>query len=158
MKQKINSGFTLLEVLVVIAVFSMLLGLLTINLINSEPKASLNLDTATVIADIRNQQLKAMTGNSYNNLPSAYGVYLEADSYTLFAGNSFNSNDPGNAVFNLPENTSFENITFPGSIIVFQKGNGEISAGGNSFRIRNSISGESKLVTFNKLGVVTSVQ
>ena len=100
------SGFTLIEVLIVISVFILFLGMVVINLNNIIPHASFNIDPYTIIADIKNQQLKSMTGDAYNNLPSAYGVYLEENRYIFFAGNTYQEGSQGNIIVNLPENLS----------------------------------------------------
>jgi len=161
MKQKISYGFTLIEVLVVLGIFILFLGFLTINIMNIEPKTSLKLDTSTVIADIKKQQLRAMTGDSFNNQPLAFGIFLESNRYTLFGGSTYQAGNPGNSVIALPDNTLIQNITFPGSVIVFLQNSGVINNfvnGANTFAIRNSITNDVKTVTFNKLGTVVQVQ
>mgnify|MGYP001610761791 CR=1 FL=1 len=121
-----GNGFTLIETLVVAAFFIMLLGLLTINVINIEPKTSLTLATSTIIADIKKQQLKAMTGGASSDVISDFGVYLESDKYTLYTGSNYISNNPSNSVIKLSDNITITDIGFPSSTIVFQKGSGEI--------------------------------
>jgi len=153
-----HNGFTLIELLVAMSVFIFLSTLVTINIINVEPRMSLNSQITTLIADIRNQQLKAMTGGTDNDVLSDFGVYLESDKYTLFSGISYQIGKTNNSVIKLADNMQISNITFPGSTIIFQKESGEIISGGNSFSVRNSISGEIKSVTFNKLGVVTLIE
>lgn len=158
MSKTSQKGFSIIETLIVMAVFLSFLGLLSMNLINIEPRASINLATSTIIADIRKQQLKAMTGDTFNNLTADFGIYLESSRYILFPGNSYQGGAAGNSVFNLADNISITDIGFPSSIIVFQKGSGEISSGGNSFTVRNSVSSELKTITFNKMGAVIQVQ
>ena len=158
MKQR---GFTLIEVLVAAAIFIFLSTLVSINLINIEPRISLNEQISVISSDIRKQQLLSMTGGSDSSSTSDFGVYLENNKYTLFAGSSYSAGQSKNIVVSLPANTQITNITIPGSTIVFKRNLGEINNfvnGSNTFKVNNSITNETKTVTFNKLGVITSVQ
>ena len=158
MKQR---GFTLIEVLVAAAIFIFLSTLVSINLISIEPRISLNEQVSVISSDIRKQQLLSMTGGSDNSATSDFGVYLENNKYTLFAGSSYSAGQSKNIIVSLPTNTQITNITIPGSTIVFKKNLGEINnfvSGSNTFKVNNSITNESKKITFNKLGIITAVQ
>ena len=160
--QKANwkSGFTIIEILLVMGIFLMFLGFISINLINREPQASLELNTTSIIADIKNQQLQAMTGENAGGDQSDFGVYFDSDSYTLFSGSSYVPGETGNVVVNLPDNLSFSATDFPSSTIVFNRLEGDIknfSAGADSFTVTNSVSGKSETVIFNRLGTAVNL-
>ena len=158
MKQR---GFTLIETLIVMAVFVFFMGMVIINILNLEPQISLTTSTSTIIADIRKQQFKTLTGNTSNNQISDFGIHLDSDKYTLFSGNIYTQGVPENSIITLPDNISIPEITFQESNIIFVKQTGEINDfvnGSNTFRVKNSITNEEKTITLNKLGVVTGVQ
>lgn len=158
MKIKRN-GYSIIEMLIVMGIFAMLLALITINLNNAQPRTSLNTEINTILADIKQQQLKAMTGSAENNQPQQYGIYFEPTRYTLFAGSSYSPSSPSNFVINLDSNTEFNNINLPISTIVFEKGNGDIVSflDGSAIGVRNTVNNDQKIITFNKLGNIISL-
>lgn len=158
-KMKNTKGFTLIELIVVIAVFSIIFGFVTVNLLGSYRKASLISSLDTLISDIKSQQIKAMVGHKEENiLSNNYGIHFENNKYVLFEGSS----SPGMNDFEvkLPDNLEFSNISFPDSNIVFQKGNGEVvnfTTGQSSLIIRDTSGTEQKTITLNKYGIIISV-
>jgi len=160
MKLKKIHGFTLIETIIAITVFLIFLGMVTLNILNIEPRSANVLNTSTIIADIKTQQLKAMTGATFNSLTSNFGIFFETDKYTLFAGDSYQEGHASNVVITLPINTTLSNTAFPGGTIIFLKNSGEINNfvnGANTLTFNNSISNESKTIIFNKLGVITDL-
>jgi len=156
-KQK---GFTLVEVIVAMTIFSLLAGLLSISMINTQPRASLNSTIVSLTSDIKHQQLKAISGEIKDDSTFPYGIHFESNSYTLFAGNTFQSSDPTNFTVNLENNLSFINITFPGSSLVFSQNTGDVSGftpGSNTITLHNSVTNEQKMLTVNRFGSVISV-
>lgn len=157
MKIKSN-GYSIIEMLMVMGIFAMLLALITINLSTTQPRTSLNTQINTIIADIKQQQLKAMLGSSENNQPQQFGIYFELTRYTLFTGSSYSPASSSNFVINLDSNIEFSIINFPDSSIVFEKGSGEIASflDGSALGVRNTANNDQKIITFNKLGNITS--
>lgn len=157
-KKKIypQAGFTLIEVIVMVSLFLALLGLSTINLLNAQHKSYLSTTVDTFIADLKQQQLKAMTGDTEGtgNI-SNYGVHFETTSYTLFR-DIYNVANTANFVVNL-SGTIQVSTGFPSSQIIFQKGSGEVVNAPNTITFRDTASGEEKVVTINVYGVVEGI-
>lgn len=143
------SGFTFPEVIIAVGIFAILISIVTINLLGSRKQVAQGANLDVLIADLKEQQARAMSGEGTPS--SDYGIFLEANKYTLFSGSSYVSNLSSNFIVNLDSAVSITNITLPGSVIVFRKGSGEIlnfSAGQNTFMVN------SKIVTINKYGGV----
>lgn len=157
-QEKILSGFTLIEMIVVIGLFITLFAISTISLTNLIPKANFVTTHQSILSDIKSQQLKAMTGStSGTGNGSAYGIFLENDKYTLFTGLTYSASSTDNYTIELSNGLSLTEITFPLNSIVFSQGNGEIpgfSELTSSFKLINSSTTEEYIFNLNKLGVV----
>ncbi len=149
-----KNGFTLIEILVVIAIFAIISGFATVNLLRLQTKTSVNTIAKTLVSDIKSQQIKAMMGTDN----SAEGIHFSSNSYTLFAGSSYNPADANNFTVTLDQNLIFSQDTFPGQNIIFSKVSGEVSGfanGQNSIVIVHSVSSQSASISINRLGAVT---
>jgi len=155
---KSADGFTLIEVLTVIAIIAVLCALTVINLGHPQVTASLQGTADTLVADLKNQQLLAMAGDDGANgggSPEPHGVVIAGDHYTLFAGATFSGADPHNFEIAPGGGISFT-TTFAGNQVSFEPGSGEVdsfSATDNTITVHNS--GDSKTITINRLGTVT---
>ncbi|MBI2641882.1 type II secretion system protein [Candidatus Roizmanbacteria bacterium] len=156
-----KNGFTLPELIVVIGVFGLLVGLAITNVVRSQYKASLESTVSIVIGDIKNQQLKAMVGDTEGRTTNdSYGIFFATNEYTLFHGPTYDSVDSSNYTINLEDKIQFTDVVFPQTQIVFASGSGEVASfvsGSNSFAITNRLNGEKKTITINALGVITGV-
>lgn len=156
-----NAGFTVVELIVVMMFFSILLGTVTVNLLGSTYRASLNSQITTLVSDLKNQQQKAMSGYTGGTfIGSDFGIFFENNRYILFRGPSYNSADTANYIVNLDPNLSFSTINIPASTIVFTKGNGEVknySLAQNSLALQNNTNLNHKTLTINKLGVIVTL-
>lgn len=154
-------GFTIIEVLVVLTIFITLLGIGYVSVVGIERRAPITATENTIIADLRGQQTKAMTGNARTgSSPDSYGVHFEQNSYTLFKGVAYNASDPTNTVTELPTNVTLS-WTLPNASLIFTKGSGDVSgysAIGNTFTITQTLTGEYKTITINRYGAVTDIQ
>ncbi len=150
----IAKGFTLIELLVVIGIFSTLIGISSISLMNAQRQSSMTAAIQVFVADLKSQQLRAMTGeeDGAGNVAD-YGVHFETTSYTQFRG-SYIQGNASNFKVDLPGNTQFFPIN---SDVVFAKGSGEI-AGEVIVTIRDINDGSQRALTINKLGVIESVE
>ena len=102
---KLRKGFTLVEVIIVMSIMAALIGLITINLANSQQRASLTSLTQTFVSDLSGQQIKAMIGDSEGRSSSdSYGVHIDTNQYVLFHGVSYSSGDASNFKVILPAN------------------------------------------------------
>ena len=149
-------GFTLIEVLLVLGILAVMVSLATINLANVQHKSSLSSTVNTFIADFRQQQIRAMVGDTQGSgAVSNYGVDLETTTYTLFR----TTYGTGNFIVNLPTGTQFT-TTFPNSQVIFASGSGILStftSGQNTITITDTVDGSQKTITVNTYGVITAV-
>lgn len=159
--KKAQKGITFVELVIVLSILLTLLGIVSINLLYTQNSASLNSSVDTLISDIRNQQLKAMSGGTEGRInPDSYGILFETNSYTLFHGNTFNPNDPTNFRINFSDQIRLSNITFPNSRIIFSKGTGDVLNfinGLNTLSIENTGSTRQKTIELNAIGVIINV-
>ncbi len=157
-----RSGFTLIEMVVVVGVLTTLLTIGLVSLPSLQYHSSLNSLADQLLADIQSQQLKAMTGDTDGSgVESAYGIYFLSDRYVLFRGTSYSSSDQDN--FSVPLDPSVTlSASFPssgaGSILVFSVGTGEISGyvSGQDTVSLTSASSAAKSLRFNHYGVLIS--
>ena len=153
---KKQQGFTLVELLLVIGLFTILTSFVLINSLRPQVSSSVISNVSKVTADIKHQQLKAMIGKLDNGSSSYKGVYFDSDKYILFTGNTYNSSDPNNFEIDI-EGVTFSSINLPSSQIIFEPSSGEVSnysSSNNSFVIEHS-SGFSQTVSINEYGSLT---
>lgn len=153
-------GFTFIEVIVVVSIFLTLIGLTIINPLNLRESTSINTFVYTLITDIKNQQIKSMVGDTEGRgIPDTYSIYIESAKYTLFHGQNYFEGDSSN--FSVAVDDQYQLLTiFPGSKIVFAEGSGEIigfAQNQNTITIKNARTGQQKVITINKFGVVTGI-
>ncbi|MCB9812973.1 MAG: prepilin-type N-terminal cleavage/methylation domain-containing protein [Pseudomonadales bacterium] len=157
--KKYNAGFTLIELIVVIAVFSILFSISSISLSGLIPKANFVTHYESLLSDIKGQQLRSMIGDTNGSGDgSAYGIYFESNQYTLFTGPAYNPVATDNYVIELSPGINITENVLPSSSVVFLQNSGEISGFNiltSSFKL-TSDSGDEKLINFNALGVVVS--
>lgn len=156
-----KNGFTLIETLLVMGIVALLFVFSSIALGNLVPRSFSTTSVETIIADLRQQQSKAMLGEIDGSGSSkAYGVHYDSDGYVLFAGDTYNPSDPANSPISVEVILSLS-TTFAGSDVIFSRVNGEIvgfTAGANTITLTNTANGDQKIITLNKLGVVEGVQ
>lgn len=158
-----NRGFTFIETVVIMGMVATLSGLVTLNVIASQHRASLTEAIDVFISDIHGQQTKAMTGArtvSGGSTPG-YGVHVEADRYVLFAGDSYDPNDPSNASVLFPSPIRASAIGFPGANYIFASASGEALgyvAGTAFVTLTNTENGQVNTIRLNRYGVVTALQ
>ena len=153
-------GISFIEVIIVIGVLLTLIGMASISFLPFRSKSALDTAITTLMADLRSQQIKAMTGDTEGRSACVnYGFYFGNSSYTLFHGTSFNSNDTSNFTVSLDGEIQIQS-TFPSTQIIFSIKNGEVisfSQGQNSITLRDTIAQDSKTININRYGVITQV-
>ncbi len=148
----VAKGFTLIELVLVMGIFTAIVSLSTISLSRLQSSSRLDAAVNSLNADLREQQLKAMSGDNDGQGGSSnynYGVHFDAESYTFFRENY----GAGNISYTLKEHLEF---VPPFTEFVFQKGSGEIGAP-VTVTINDTAIGRQKIIEINKLGVVTDV-
>lgn len=158
---KDRAGFVLIEMIVVFGMLAVLTVMTVTNIFGSKRTATLSGAIDTVIADIKSQQIKAMSGAQINGTsPLGYGIYFDSSGYTLFRGLTYSALDITNARVTLDTRLQIVNILFPSSSLVFASRSGEMvgyDSNANSFAIRNVDSGEIKTIQINRYGVISSI-
>src|SRR3990167_581869 len=92
-----SCGFTLIEMSLVIGIFTTLIGITFISLLGPQLKSSLVAGKSVLLADIQSQQIKAMAGDSEDSDEiSSYGLFFTENSYTLFRGSLYSPQNPTN--------------------------------------------------------------
>ncbi len=160
---KPESGFTLLETIIVIAIFLLLSALVLPNSLNFRSSSSINTIVSTFMTDLKNQQIKAMTGDTEGRgFPDTYSIYVKSatpSSYVLFHGQNYSQSDTSNFAIVI-DGQYLLSATFPSSKIVFASGSGEILnyvATQSSVTIKEKRTGQQKVIQLNKYGVATSI-
>lgn len=155
-----QKGTTLIEVLIVISIFTTLVSFTTLSLLNVRSKTSVDTSVYSFITDIKNQQIKAMVGDTEGRgVPDMYSAYITPTDYTLFHGSNYSPVDPGNFVIKAPDGYSLS-TTFPLSEIIFATGSGEITNyvnNQNSIIFTETSSGIQKVIRMNQYGAVVSI-
>lgn len=151
-----SNGFTLIEILIVMVIVLLLFSLSFINI--GKPQESTNLATVsdTLVADIKTQQILAMSGGKGSaTTAQPYGVYIQSNQYTLFAGSTYSSSDPNNFTETLPAGITI-GTTFPSSQLILDKGTGEVqsfTAGSNTITLTTAHN--TRVITVGRFGAVT---
>ncbi len=157
-----QKGFTLVEVIVVMAIVSTLFAISIVSLNTFQQNTFQNTSEDVFISDLKLQQLKSMTGD--NNSTSSFepfGIHFEANSYTLFRGDTYSASDPENFTVVLNPNLTFSEVEFSNSQIIFEANSGEIAhftPGNNTITINNSVTGTDAVITLNRYGVITQLE
>lgn len=151
-----QQGFTLIELMVVMGIFAILMGISTLSLSNIERSSSLKAEVNKMIPDLKEQQVKAMSGDSEGTgAVNDYGVHFETNSYILFRG-TYTAGSADNFEVELGPNIQVS-TAFPNAEVIFTRGSGEISSGGNTITLTDTTNGNDRTITINALGVVTGV-
>jgi prepilin-type N-terminal cleavage/methylation domain-containing protein len=158
MRTQHQSGFSLLEMIIVMTLMLSLLGFITINLVKSQRSVTINTTIDTLIGDMRSQQIKAMTGETEARTNAdVYGVYFTSSNYVLFHGLSYNASDTDNLTIPLDTEFTFNN---PGKTIIFSRITGNVSgysALQNTITISDSTNNQQKILRYNGYGAITAV-
>lgn len=146
-------GFTLVELAVVTSIIVTLLGFITISLVRSQQTASLASVEEILLADLKQQQLKAMIGDTEGRVNSdPYGIHFDQTKYTLFHG-AYSVEDTSNSVINLESNMQFNNSNYD---VTFFKLSGTSSA--TIIELQDNTNSNLKKIQLNTLGVITQVE
>lgn len=153
-------GFTLPELMLSMGIVAVLFSIATILLSNLIPRTSLFSQSEALISDLRQQQTKAMVGETEGaGAAQLYGIKVEAQKYTLFKGAVYDPLNPNNYV--VPVSRPLQmSTTFPSQIVQFNKGSGEVVGYGSAtdtITITNVQGGNTTTIELNRYGVISSI-
>lgn len=126
---KLNQlGFsTLPEITFVMGILIILMSIGIYSLARAQHSSSLATTLDTFKSDFKNQQLKAMLGDTETgSAPDNYGIHFDTTSYTLFKG-TWSASASSNFVINLPSTIQISDFFPPSHEAIFSKGKGEVS-------------------------------
>lgn len=145
-KLQTNKGFTLLEVLLSIALIAIILGITTPVYVAFSRRNDLDLATDTATQALRRAQILSQGMSSDDN----WGVEIQFGNIIIFKGNVFSTRDQ-----NFDENFSISSaITFSGSNeVIFNKFLGDTSGG--TINLINTTENATRTININSKGLVT---
>lgn len=153
-----QAGFTLSELVITMGIFFLLIGIAAFSISRADLQADLNGKLQVLQADIKLQQMKAMSGETGTiGTASDHGIYFGPNNYTLFRGSTYAVGNSTNFVIQFDNNLSFQNVQFQNSQIIFSKLSGEVQNYNSSLdqiTILNGPTNESKTLEINKYGTV----
>jgi type II secretory pathway pseudopilin PulG len=152
-------GITLIEVIIVIAILTTLFGLVFGNILNVRSTTTISTSVTTLIADLKNQQIKSMAGDTEGrSSPDNYGIYISGPNYVLFHGQIYSASESAN--FDINADTGYQfTTTFPGNQVIFASGSGEIvnfTENQNTISVINTRTNEQKTIYINQYGVIVA--
>ncbi len=152
--RKYLAGFTFVEMTIVLSILITIIGLAALNLLQARQQASINTTIATLVSDLRAQQLKAMTGETQTTgVSDSYGVHFDQGQYVLFKGTTYATASATNQTIPLDNSLQFTTTSID---MIFTKPSGQLS-GSNSATLYDITAKAQKKVNLNSLGVVVSI-
>jgi type II secretory pathway pseudopilin PulG len=156
--EKSQSGLTLIEMIIVIGIVMSLLGIAFLNISNIRVVSSGGNATTVLISDLKNQQIKAMTGDTEGRgVADNYGIQIFPDRYVLFHGLSYIPSDTTNFTVPIDDGQTLS-TTFQNDKIIFSSNSGELVnfvTGEDTVNITTNTG--TKTIQFNKYGTVTEI-
>lgn len=150
-KKNENLGFTFIELMVVLAIFSIIAGIVLQQ--GASLSTAVELENAANNIDLKIRTAKTRSIGALND--KNYGVHFEPSRIVIFDGTSaYVDGAAGNEVFNLPQNVEINSITLygGGSNIIFDRLTGNTSSYGNiGLRSKRDMS-ETKTIFINSNG------
>lgn len=123
-----NSGFTLIEILVVLGIAGILIGMAVVGFRLFERKTELQNHSQNILTILELARTKTLASED----ASQYGIHFEQDKYILFKGDVYQEEAGDNKVYQLPSRLEIYNIDLIGaaSSTVFQRINGTTEQSG----------------------------
>ena len=154
-----REGFTLVELIVTMGIIAVMLTLGGISFLGGQRRSVLSSTVETIVSDLKQQQLKAVTGDTGGaSYSGAYGIYFEPSRYTLFHGTQYQLGNADNFVVNLNSSIQFIGINFPSSTLVFASVSGETLnyiSGSDNLTVEEVNNKEQNRIIVNGLGSIS---
>lgn len=139
-------------------VIGLLFGVSSLVLTGLIPKASVRAQAEVLVSQLRQQQLKAMSGATEGlDESGSYGVYFGDNYYTLFHGSAYDPDSSRNYTVTLDDPAQLS-TTFTDRQVVFASGSGEVAeytADRNNCTIFRTDTINALSLDLNQYGVVT---
>ncbi len=147
-----SSGFTLVEIILVIVLFLAALGFSVLFAQTSQVRNDLRTQVATFVSYVRLAQSNALSGKN----GSFRAIHLDPDSYTLFNEDIFDPVSSTNFEIELPETIQIMNINLNlgSQNIIFVEPQGTTETYGTLDFISNQIN-RSYTITLSELGNIS---
>lgn len=138
-----RAGFTLIELIIVVAIISMLGSFVSFAIISFLGQNNLKNTTEQLASTLKTAQQQSMAGK--NN--SSWGVRISSGNIILFSGSSYASRNPAfDVTYTVPPT-----ISIPSTDIVFEKITGNTNS---SYILAITGQNDSSTVIVNQLGTV----
>lgn len=139
-------GFTLIEVLVSLALLAIVSGIVFISFSDLSDANALDSSVSNTVARLNEARSKTLSSKE----DMQYGVHLQSDSIISFAGSSYVIDDPSNKSYDLNNAVEISNISIAGgSDIVFDRLTGQTdNIGTFSIRLKDDINASSTIKVF----------
>ncbi len=120
---KKSAGYTLLELMIIVAISSLLAGLAYTSFTAFSRNEALDAGTASIVAGLRDARARTLASVD----GSQYGIYIEQSKYTLFKGALY---DAGSNLNSITDFNSYIKASSTLTSIVFQRVTGNTTASG----------------------------
>jgi prepilin-type N-terminal cleavage/methylation domain-containing protein len=146
-----NRGFTVLELLIVLAIMTILVALIVTALVKSRKSQGIDQDTETVVETLRMARDQTLSSDN----ASQYGVHFASSTATLFTGTTYSSGSSSNVVFTFTTSDLVMGLSLAGggSDVIFQRLSGQTADSG-TITISSPSSGFSRVVTVYNTGII----
>lgn len=152
LKKKLQA-FTLIEVLLTMALIGIISSVATVSLSQLQNNSYQSSLVDALISDIKTQQHLAMLQKRTSEESNFYGVYFKEDGYVLFEGTTFDPEKNTNYAIKFPKNVKITDIDLYQNLLIFENFSGELY---NFDPEKNSITiSENIQISLSKLGAIT---
>lgn len=147
-----KKGFTLIEVILVVVIMFSVLGMGILYYQSSQVRTDLNSQVSSFVSYLRYAQSNALAGK----YGESHGIHIETDSFTTFAGGSYDVLDERNFSIQLPPSVMFQNVNLNGGgpDVIFDSVLGETENYG-TLELASSAISEVMIITITKYGNVS---
>ncbi len=148
---KKSSGFSLIEIVIVIAIITIVTTLAFQSFGNGTAQESLNKGAATIVAELG--RARSLTLSSKDALQ--YGVHIDQNSIVLFSGDTYFASEQTNASVTLDATVAVTatSLTGGGSDIVFQRLTGITAQYGTITLTSTSDASKTRTITIYQSGL-----
>lgn len=162
MKQRLQIGFTIVELVIVVSIVLILATLSAASLPSLQSSTSINSAVDELNPELRQQQMKAIQGDTEGRSTNDnYGIHFDATQYVLYHGVSYDPTDVDNIVIPIKNNIQIFSTSFPSNNILFASVSGEIAnyiPGSNTVVLRDvNNTSLTKTLQINRYGIITQV-